>query len=117
MSVMKPTAGEVSSLKGTEIIYVFDESNGDILNGKVCKAYVAQSDVDKGITIMGHLPDDGDDVPDCVIQCCNSHGNPDSEDYIEILNKYITLIKSGVFEDNTASGGDVYYMNESCAFS
>ncbi len=119
------TDKEVSDLRGMELIYLFDDGNGPELSGKSTPAYVAQADRSKGITIMGCIPE-GDYPDSCgftpgkevILQCCNSHGAPDAEDFVEILSEYITLIKSGVFQRtsaDTASKGSAG-MHEACAF-
>ncbi len=119
---------EVKSLRGMEMTCYFGAKNGVELDGKEAYAYVAQADIDKGITIMGKLPDgvseaaygskDGGDI---IFHCCNCHGDPDHGLYLVYIQEYIELIKSGEFnmsnESNERSGtGNSSHMNASCAF-
>jgi hypothetical protein len=116
---------EVAALKGAEIIYQFTEINSYIIDGEETPAYVAQADFDKGITIMGPIPEDFCDRfninpnEDVILQCCHSSGNPFSEKYIEVVEGYINKINTGVFKNTNQymSGRDNLGMREVCPFT
>jgi len=132
-----PTAEEVKALLGVEFDFTFETYNGEGLDGATVRAYVAQADAKIGISIMGKLPDDADlelygiseedKDNDIILQCCNSCGDPDAEDYIDIFNKYVELIKSGHFradnihnvidDGSITGGGGVEAMNDGCPFN
>ena len=128
---MEKLAKEVSELKGIELIYVCDESNND-LAGNELYAYVAQADLEKGITIRGNLPKkffnmhdiDEETNPDgeVILECCNSYDDPDDSDYLRYVLLYIEAIKSGKFKINDPDfdgkgGGNSAQMELACAFN
>ena len=121
-----PTAEEVKALRGMEFTYVFTEENGKEISGETTDAYVAQADINVGITIMGKIPERfaeefgvEDPNKDVVLQCCNSYGDID-DNYIKYLWNYINLINSGYFKEHNngvTAGGKADHMSKSCGFS
>ena len=122
-----PSAKAIRDLRGMEFIYKFTEGNGTELDGKVTDAYVAEADINIGITIKGRLPvgidyeayglkNVNDDV---VLQCCACNGAHNASDvgYIAILHSFMAGILSGVMSDDCCTGGgDVTHMEASCGF-
>ena len=118
------TEKEISDLRGTEIVYIFNEGTHPLLDGKSTDAYVAQADRRKGITIMGSLPDcintedfsksinDSDDI---ILQCCILGCGVNSDSSISLLNKYVTAIRSGVFSV-PAEIASLSRITDICAF-
>ncbi len=125
------TEEEIAALKGSEFSYEFSEKNGQYLDGKSTYAYVAQADINKGITIMGTLPagtanalgaEEGVDV---ILSCCKfSLNNTDAENNA-LMKHYVDNVRSGVFntpfvtaEGNAGqdSGGNASHMKMSCVF-
>jgi len=127
----KFTSTEIEALKGTEIVYVFNKSNGPILDGKSTYAYVAQADVSKGITIMGAPPDgtahefgakEGIDV---VLSCCTVSSRNTEAENDNLLGHYMDNIRNGVFnipfttvegKSSISKGGGATHMATQCAF-
>ena len=117
----RPTAEEVSALKGHEFIMTFTKDNGKELCGLTSSAYVAQADINKGITIMGTLPHvDGftDHEEDVILQCCNCHGEPDNPKFHIMLWQYMDMIVNGnpLSVDGSNDGLGVYGMAFACPF-
>lgn len=122
----------LTSLKGNEFKYQFIKE----VNGRTdsCSAFVAQADIDVGITIHGFLndeqkesfnvPGDVDDWPiDClgrsITDCVNKTY---SKQYILDIIHYIYAIKSGTVFGDVANSKDTNGLgaaeiSENCPFN
>ena len=117
----RPTAEEISALKGCEFTMTFTEDNGKELCGLTTSAYVAQADINAGITIMGTLPHvDGciDHEEDVILQCCNRKlNNYSNYIYTKTLWQYIDMIMNNTpYPVGSSTGRDIGGMASACAF-
>lgn len=117
MNVIERLRKELEGLRGTEITYHFDLiENG--YEGE-CAAFIAASNIDIGITIHGflseeqkkefHIPEDADDWPIACVGRSRTdiYGRTYPNQYILIIERYITAIKSGhVFGDICSEGAE-----------
>ena len=126
---MEKLAEELKGIKGSELTYVCDYMNGD-LAGNELYAYIAQADLEKGITIRGNLPKeffnayginpDTNPDGDVVLQCCRSLGNPDDSTYLRYVLHYMEAAEKGRFvmsDTDNSKGGSATDMEGVCAFS
>lgn len=120
------TAAEIAALKGTEFTYEYGKANGPHTKGMSGYAYVAQADINKGITIMGVLPkgtakhfgtEEGKEI---IIQCCSLEPQFSKEKSDQLLHEYVTRIRSGVFnpdfDSSHTGGGSAGYVSSRCQF-
>lgn len=120
--LVMPSEKDIKDLRGIELIYAFHNSEDGTITE--VPAYVAQADINKGITIRGKLPfedEDGryDNPDDVILSCCNRNGISINDPfYVYIINKYKMMILSGVFNpsyDKYSTPENI--LDGSCAFN
>lgn len=120
--LVMPSEKDIKDLRGIELIYVYHDSDDDTITE--VPAYVAQADINKGITIRGKLPFEDeqglyDNPEDVILACCNRNGvNIDNPLYVYNLNKYKMMIWSGIFDDSYDDcSTPENILDNSCAFN
>ena len=103
------TRESINALKGMEL-------KVECYDGVIVKAYVAQADIDKGITIMGHHPVDSEGDKDIILNCLHVPYDSDEGKVVKVYQQYMQEIHSGYSPYGTVDGGDQGYMDSVCAF-
>ncbi len=126
--ILESLRDEVANLVGNELI--FDYTKYDPEEGKVVDAYVAQADIDKGITIRGEYAftnydkelDSAEETESVDIDlCCINKKHIGStmlqdtglvdytlEEYLKDIQKTIQEVKAGVYVRSAKTSEDDY---------
>ena len=101
---------DVKALMGRELI--FERSDGTLVD-----IYVAQADINKGISFMGQTHDDN--PKESVLWCLHFLPETSIHGRYDLLVEYMEAIGRGYepYDHVNDKGGSATYMNNACAFS